>query len=209
MKKNDIQKISDLLSEPKSIVIVSHKNPDGDAIGSSLGLYHFLVKLSHKVNIIMPNDCPEFLRWMPLHEKIINYENSENQAIGIINEADIIFTLDFNDLERVGKMTDNLKDSNAIKIMIDHHHQPQDYAEYMYSDVSISSTCQMVYHFIHFINKEHLIDKSIGTCLYTGIMTDTGSFRFPSTTSVTHNVVSDLPWRWPPRFQGIQGDLTI
>ena len=192
MNKNDIQKVSNLLSDPKNIVIVSHKNPDGDAIGSSLGLYHFLNKLSHNVKVIMPNDYPKFLKWMPDQNTIIDFENNEKQAKRIIKEAEIIFTLDFNDLERVGNMTNTLKDSNAIKIMIDHHQQPEDYADFMYSDVTINSTCQMVYHFIHMLEKSHLIDKTIGTCLYTGIMTDTGSFRFSSTTSTTHKVVSDL-----------------
>ena len=192
MNKNDIQKVSNLLSNPKNIVIVSHKNPDGDAIGSSLGLYHFLNKLSHNVKVVMPNDYPKFLKWMPDQKTIIDFENNEKQAKRIVKEAEIIFTLDLNDLERVGNMTNTLKDSNATIIMIDHHQQPKDYADFMYSDVSINSTCQMIYHFIHMLEKGHLIDKTIGTCLYTGIMTDTGSFRFSSTTSTTHKVVADL-----------------
>ena len=192
MNKNDIQKVSNLLSNPKNIVIVSHKNPDGDAIGSSLGLYHFLNKLSHNVKVVMPNDYPKFLKWMPDQKTIIDFENNEKQAKRIIKESEIIFTLDFNDLERVGNMTNTLKDSNATIIMIDHHQQPKDYADFMYSDVAINSTCQMIYHFIHMLEKGHLIDKTIGTCLYTGIMTDTGSFRFSSTTSTTHKVVADL-----------------
>lgn len=192
MNKKDLAKVKQLLSSPKKIVIVSHKNPDGDAIGSSLGLYHFLVKLNHDVSVVMPNDYPDFLKWMPDQHIIKDYENTREIANSLIDGTDIIFTLDFNTLERAGEMEACLKNSNAVKIMIDHHQQPGDYANYVYSDVAICSTSQMIYHFIIMLGKEHLIDKNIGTCLYTGIMTDTGSFRFASTTSKTHRVVADL-----------------
>lgn len=192
MNKKDIARVKQLLSQPKKIIIVSHKNPDGDAIGSSLGLYHFLIKLKHEVSVIMPNDYPEFLKWMPNQDVIIDYEINKKIANGLIEEADIVFTLDFNSLARAGDMESSLANSVAIKIMIDHHQQPSDYATYMYSDVSICSTSQMVYHFINMLNEGNLFDSNIGTCLYTGIMTDTGSFRFSSTTSTTHRVVADL-----------------
>ncbi len=192
MNKKDLAKVKQLLSSPKKIVIVSHKNPDGDAIGSSLGLYHFLVKLNHDVSVVMPNDYPDFLKWMPDQHIIKDYENTREIANSLIDGTDIIFTLDFNTLERAGEMEACLKNSNAVKIMIDHHQQPGDYANYVYSDVAICSTSQMIYHFITMLGKDHLIDKNIGTCLYTGIMTDTGSFRFASTTSKTHRVVADL-----------------
>lgn len=192
MNKKDITRLKLLLSQPKKIVIVSHKNPDGDAIGSSLGLYHFLIKLNHEVSVIMPNDYPEFLKWMPNQDIIKDYEINKKIANELIEDADIIFTLDFNSLERAGDMESNLNNSEAIKIMIDHHQQPSDYATFMYSDVSICSTSQMVYHFINMLGEDHLIDSNIGTCLYTGIMTDTGSFRFSSTTSTTHRAVADL-----------------
>ncbi len=192
MNKKDITSLKLLLSQPKKIVIVSHKNPDGDAIGSSLGLYHFLIKLNHEVSVIMPNDYPGFLKWMPNQDIIKDYETNKKIANELIEETDIIFTLDFNSLERAGDMEYSLNNSEAIKIMIDHHQQPSDYATFMYSDVSICSTSQMVYHFINMLGEDHLIDSNIGTCLYTGIMTDTGSFRFSSTTSTTHRAVADL-----------------
>ena len=192
MNKKDLAKVKLLLSSPKKIVIVSHKNPDGDAVGSSLGLYHFLKKLDHDIAVIMPNDYPEFLKWMPGQSIIKDYETDKQTADDLINNADIIFTLDFNSLPRAGEMASCLKNSPAVKIMIDHHQQPDDYAEYVYSDVEICSTSQMIYHFINMLGEGQLIDKTIGTCLYTGIMTDTGSFRFSSTTSTTHRVVADL-----------------
>ena len=192
MNKKDISEVKQLLSRPKKIVIVSHKNPDGDAIGSSLGLYHYLVKLNHEVDVIMPNDYPNFLKWMPKEDIVINYEANVENSNTIINNADVIFTLDFNALQRAGDMETVLEQSEAVKIMIDHHQQPDSYPTYMYSDVDICSTCQMIYHFIEMLDDTDLVDKNIGTCLYTGIMTDTGSFRFPSTTSTTHKVVADL-----------------
>lgn len=192
MNKADIKNVKQLLSEPKNIVIVAHKNPDGDAIGSSLGLYHYLIKLNHKVSVIMPNDFPDFLKWMPNCNNVIIYESQPDLGNPLLKNADIIFTLDFNDLSRVGTMQTALINAEAIKIMIDHHQQPANYPDFMYSDVEMCSTSEMIYHFMDKLGDIDKVDKNIGTCLYAGIMTDTGSFRFPSTTSKTHRVVANL-----------------
>ena len=192
MTEADYKEISTLLSTPKKIVIVPHVNPDGDAIGSCLGLYHYLKKLNHNAQVIAPNDYPDFLKWMPNEKTILKYENDKEQCDTLITEADIIFTLDFNALHRSGGMHYVLENTKTTYILIDHHQQPDDYAHYIYSDVKMSSTCEMVYHFINNLKQGNLIDKNIATCLYTGIMTDTGSFRFPSTTSNTHQVISHL-----------------
>ncbi len=192
MTKQDISSIKQLLSTPKQIVIVPHKNPDGDAIGSSLGLYLYLSKLNHDVKIIAPNDYPNFLKWMPEEPSIIKYESQRELSNTLIDDADVIFTLDFNALHRVGEMESPLQNSKGIKIMIDHHQQPDGYASFMYSDTRMSSTCEMIYNFIAMLDDSNVIDKDISTCLYAGIMTDTGSFRFPSTSSKTHHVIADL-----------------
>ncbi|MCX7547158.1 bifunctional oligoribonuclease/PAP phosphatase NrnA [Xanthomarina sp. F1114] len=192
MKKDDILKIKQLLKTPKQIVIVPHKNPDGDAIGSTLGLYHYLLKHKQNARVIAPNDYPDFLKWMPGESEILKYDSQKEESDTLISQADIIFTLDFNALNRTGDMEEALATSKALKIMIDHHQQPDNYATYMYSDVSMSSTCEMVYNFIEMLGEKNLIDKNISSCLYAGILTDTGSFRFPSTTSRTHQVVGDL-----------------
>ncbi len=192
MTEQDISTIKELLASPKHIVIVPHKNPDGDAIGSSLGLYIYLLKLKHKVTIIAPNDYPEFLKWMPYESSILKYESQRELSNPLIESADIIFTLDFNALHRIGEMSTPVQNSKAIKIMIDHHQQPDDYARFIYSDTSMSSTCEMVYNFIEMLDGNKFIDTDVATCLYTGIMTDTGSFRFHSTTSKTHHVIADL-----------------
>ncbi|RED47565.1 DHH family phosphoesterase [Seonamhaeicola aphaedonensis] len=192
MNKQDINNIKQLLSSPKKIIIVPHKNPDGDAIGSSLGLLNYLLKGNHKAQVITPNDYPGFLKWMPNEVSILKHDSQTKQCDDLINEADIIFTLDFNAFHRTGNMEAVLTESKALKIMIDHHQSPDDYATYMYSDVSMSSTCEMIYNFIDMLGDLDLVDADIATCLYTGIMTDTGSFRFSSTTSTTHRIVANL-----------------
>ena len=192
MNKQDISNLKLLLSTKKKIVIVPHKNPDGDAIGSTLGLYHYLLKGNHDVNIISPNDYPEFLKWIPGENTILKHDSQTEACDAKINEADLIFTLDFNAFHRAGHMETVLAQSTAIKIMIDHHQAPDDYADYMFSDVSMSSTCEMVYHFIDMLGDTDKVDVNIATCLYVGIMTDTGSFRFKSTTSRTHEIIAHL-----------------
>ncbi|WP_194766040.1 DHH family phosphoesterase [Tamlana sp. I1] len=192
MNKEDVTGIKQLLATPKKIVIVPHKNPDGDAIGSTLGLYHYLLKNKHNAQVIVPNDYPSFLKWMPGNESILIHETQTKACNALINDADIIFTLDFNAFHRTGNMESVLSESQALKIMIDHHQAPDDYAKYTYSDVSMSSTCEMVYHFIDILGDADSIDADIATCLYVGIMTDTGSFRFRSTTSTTHRIVANL-----------------
>ncbi len=176
MKNTDIIHIKELLSTPKKIVIVSHRNPDGDAYGSSLAMYHYLLKEKHDVSVVSPNDCPDFLKWLPSQEEIVVFETNVSKGSQLLNEAELIFTLDFNALHRVGKvMQEVLENVSATYIMIDHHEQPDDYATYMYSDASISSTSQMVYHFFEKMNTIHSIDKTIATCVYAEILTDTGA----------------------------------
>ena len=193
MEDKQIAAIKDLLSTPKNIVIVPHINPDGDAMGSTLGLSQYLKGNKHNVNVITPNDYPSFLKWLPSEDSVIKFDSQQDESNALMNNADIIFTLDFNAFHRTGEnMSKVLEASTAIKIMIDHHQQPDDYALHTYSDVSMSSTCEMVYNFIEMLGDVNTINASIATCLYVGIMTDTGSFRFRSTTSRTHQVIGDL-----------------
>jgi len=192
MIEQSILEITSELSTANNIVIVPHKGPDGDAIGSSLGLYHFLKGKGHFVNVIAPNDYPDFLKWLPGQENILNFEKCQEDCKKLILEADIIFTLDFNVLSRAGDMHTTLEEAEATFIMIDHHPEPADYADHIYSDTTMSSTCQMVYQFIEKLRAVKSITPEIATCLYTGIMTDTGSFRFRSTTSTTHRVIAAL-----------------
>ena len=191
MNESEIDKIKRLLSDKRKIVIIPHKNPDGDAIGSSTALKYYLDNFNHNVDIISPNQFPEFLKWMDPNNIIKIFDEDEKYSQKII-DAELIFTLDFNNLVRISGMKEYVEKSNAKIIMIDHHEEPSNYADFMYSEPKMSSTCEMIYHFIEKMGDVDKIDKNISKSLYAGIMTDTGSFKFPSTTELTHLVISNL-----------------
>ncbi len=192
MKKEAILAIKELLATPKKIAIIPHRSPDGDAMGSTLALYHFLLKLNQHPIVIAPNDFPEFLSWLPGSDQVVVFENEKEKTTKILQESELIFTLDFNALHRTGEMEHVLNKLKAPYIMIDHHEKPADYAIYTYSDTAFGSTCEMLYNFINFLGYKNLIDKTIATCIYTGILTDSGSFRFPKTTGTTHRIIAEL-----------------
>ena len=192
MNSEEIHLVKEILSTPKKIVITPHKNPDGDAVGSVLALWHYLKQVGHHATVIVPNDFPVFLKWMPGVQDILNFEKNTNKSSQLIEEAEIIFTLDFNDLSRVGAMQEPFLSASAKFIMIDHHQDPEPYAKVTYSDVNMSSTCEMVYNFIEYLGDRDRITSEMASCLYAGILTDTGSFKFNSTTGRTHRVVADL-----------------
>jgi phosphoesterase RecJ-like protein len=192
LNASEIKKVKSLLGTTRNIVIVTHWSPDGDAIGSSLGLYNFLIKKKHKVTVITPNDYPEFLAWMKGNNKVINFQKEAEKGKKAVAKAEIVFCLDFNVLKRIDLLGEEVEKTKAIKFLIDHHPQPSDFADYMLHSVAACSTCELIYDFIVLLGDKKLIDKDIANCLYTGIMTDTGSFRFPSTTSKTHRVLAEL-----------------
>jgi phosphoesterase RecJ-like protein len=192
MTPQDIQGILALLAIPKKIAIIPHRSPDGDAMGSTLGMYHFLLKTGHSPVVIAPNEFPGFLAWLPASEKVLIFEKDKKNVEKVLQESELIFVMDFNALHRTGEMENVLNKLSAIFIMIDHHQKPDTFAKYTYSNTAFGSTCEMLYNFILMLGKKNLIDKTIATCIYTGIVTDSGSFRFPSTTSATHRIVADL-----------------
>ncbi|MFD2567939.1 DHH family phosphoesterase [Pseudotenacibaculum haliotis] len=188
----DFNELRSFLQTPRNIVIVGHKNPDGDAMGSTLGLYHYLKMKGHQPQVLVPNEYPNFLRWLPGSKHLYLFDKQNSQAKRAIKRSEIIFLLDFNTLHRVGSdMQNTLEEYPNDFALIDHHLQPDEFP-YMYSDPNMCSTSEMVYHFMELMEDVNLVDKNIATCLYTGIMTDTGSFRFRSTTSTTHRVIADL-----------------
>ncbi len=190
-----LQNIKALLEKPSNFSIVIHRNPDGDAIGSGLALQAFLNKLGHQVSLISPNEVPNYLKWLPKTDQIIIFEENPELAKKKLSDADLIFTLDFNDFSRVsGNFTKYLQEIAPYKtfVMIDHHLEPSEYAQFKFSDPEKSSTSEMVYDFIVNLGYKDLIDKDMATDLYTGIMTDTGSFKFPNTTPHTMCVAADL-----------------
>lgn len=193
MKSDDCQRLKEVLKSPKSIGIVTHRNPDGDAYGSSLALYFYLSKLGHKVHVVSPNDCPGFLKWMPGQGDITIFEHDLKSASRILDNAEVVFALDFNALHRLGEMMGRFMETlNPFYVMIDHHQEPDDFADIAYVDPAICSTSQMVYQFMDAMGDLDHLDDQIATCLYTGILTDTGSFRFPATDSTTHRIVAEL-----------------
>lgn len=187
----ELSEINALLTPGNKIVILTHYNPDGDAIGSSLGLKHYLREKGINAEVIVPNDFPKFLKWMPEAKKSIIGEYKRKIAFDMINEADVIFCLDFNSPSRIGILGDWLVRATGKKILIDHHQQPEAF-DYAYSDTVIPATSQMIYHFIEAMDDENLVNKDIAECLYTGIMTDTGGFRFRSTSATTHRIIANL-----------------
>jgi len=184
--------IKEILNNSKSIVITTHKSPDGDAIGSSLALYHFLKKNNKEVTVIVPDAFPDFLNWMEGTTSIIHYDTQTEQAEQLIKKADLIFSLDYNALGRIGDLSTPIEKSNAVKIVIDHHQDPKDFADHYIVDTECCSTAQLIYEFIENLGESDKLDKSIGECIYCGIMTDTGSFRYPSTTAKTHQIIGHL-----------------
>jgi len=193
MTEAQIIEIKKLLATPQNIVIIPHRNPDGDAIGSSLALYHYLKKM-HYVTVVAPNDYPEFLKWMPSSNGVKLFDKQNKQSKRALEGALIVFLLDFNALHRIGDdMQKTVQQFKGTFIMIDHHQEPDtSITDFIYSDTSICSTAQMVYHFLEMLGDIDAVNRDIASCLYAGIMTDTGSFRFPSTTSTTHRIIADL-----------------
>jgi len=182
-----------LLSEPRKIIITTHHKPDGDALGSSLGLYHWLIAQNHQVHIILSSDFPTFLDSLPGRDEVLVYSDQPDIAQGYFDEAELIFCLDYSSLSRTNLLEPIIREAKGQKWMIDHHLDPEDFADLCYWDSDAAATAQLVYTFITdvFEDKE-LITPQIATNLYAGIMTDTGSFRFRSTTAEVHHIIADL-----------------
>lgn len=189
-------KMADLdkyLHDAGSIIITSHKSPDGDSMGCSLGLFHFLKKQGYPVTVCHPDVAPSFLHWMPGSDEILLLESEPERVKELLDKADLIFCLDYHHPSRTGKMEELLVASHAKKVIIDHHRDPDpEFATLLFSDISSSSTSQLIYDLIESMGKLDLIDEKSGKCLYTGLVTDTGSFRFSATSARTHHIAGDL-----------------
>ena len=189
----NISKLKNLLTNPKQIVITTHRGPDGDAMGSSLAMFHLLKQFGHNVSVITPNHYASFLHWMPGNQDVLVFEGNEDEAQRITNDADLIFFMDFGDLSRISDFAEIVSSANATKILIDHHQDPDmRIADIIFSDTQSCSTAQIVYEIIDSMELSNHINKSIAECLYVGIMTDTGSFKYSSTTAKTHQIIAEL-----------------
>ena len=170
-----------------------YQKPDPDAMGSSLALAGVLAQMGHEVTVISPTNWPDFLKWMPGSKQVIDFEAAREKGIIALEAAEWVFCLDFNALSRTKNMAAKLAELNCVKILIDHHEQPETQAfDYGISLTAKSSTSEMVYDFIKASGNDGLINEDIADCLYAGIIGDTGSFRFPATTSAVHEMVADL-----------------
>lgn len=185
-----------LLDQPRKLIITTHQKPDADAMGSSLALGHYLRKKGHDVTVISPTNWAGFVNWMPGTNQVLNYEQLQQKAESLLAKADLLFCLDFNVFHRTKSMTESLRAMTCTKVLIDHHQEP-DTASFQYgvSDTTKSSTCEMIYDFIVGAGDADLIDQDIATCIYAGVVGDTGSFRFASAHAGVHSLVADLKRR--------------
>lgn len=182
-----------LLAQPSPrIIITTHHKPDADALGSSLGLYNFLKEMGVASTVIAPTDYGDFLNWMPGEASVINFEKEEARATQLVTDADFVFCLDFNALKRINKLGDIVRESRSKKVMIDHHLEPEGFADYALWTTEVSSTCELIYRFIELLDETDKVTKDIASCLYAGIMTDTGGFRHSSTYPSTHSTTAAL-----------------
>lgn len=182
--------VRELLSKPQKIAILTHQNPDGDAIGSSLGLWHFLKGMGQTdVTVITPNDYPDFLHWMPGNDSVMVFYHNKKAAPKLIEEARIIFCLDFNSLNRINGLAGPAKHSKATRFLIDHHLEPDIFAKYVMSKPEASSTAELIFDFIEGVSGREAVTNDIAECLYAGIVSDTGRFKF-ATNSRVYEIMS-------------------
>lgn len=194
LTEKEIAEIKALLSTPKAITILTHRNPDGDALGSSLALKFFLEKFNHVAKIVLPSEYPVNFEYLNGIDDCIVYDLTREKAKEVILQAEVIFCLDFNALDRIDKLGLVVEESNAKKLLIDHHLDPEPFADYIFSDITASSTCELIHRFIMDLGEGKMIDNSIGEAIFTGLITDTGSFKY-STNPMTYKVAADLKAR--------------
>lgn len=192
MTENEITEISELLIPGNKIVIISHANPDGDAVGSVLAFYSYLLKNNMAASAIMPDKIPAFYNWLENSEQIYIAEQEPQKCKALIMEANAVFCLDFNAFNRVGDLEKDLEKARGIKILIDHHPSPAQYFDYIISDTSVSSTAELVFQFFGALGGNNMVDKTIAEAVYVGIMTDTGSFNYNSHNPQMYEVLKQL-----------------
>ena len=192
VEKNEVKTIKGWIRDANKVAILTHTNPDGDAIGSSLALALALTKLGIDARVVIPDGLPDFLRWLPGIELSTTFAYKKEKAIEIIDGADLIFCLDFNDPKRVGGVEEHLSASNAKTILIDHHQDPVQFTDIAISETWRGSVGEMIYLFLQDIFQEEVLNKDIATCLYVAIMTDTGNFNYASSYPEIFHIVGDL-----------------
>ncbi len=194
MKSADYSKIANLINTTSNILITSHYNPDGDAVGSAMAMYHALKQIRENVTVVLPNRFPDFLKWIAESDQAIIYDKQDVAEMDkLFSTAGIIFCLDYNGLSRVERMEKVIRNSTATRILIDHHPNPEtEDFDFCLSRTSVSSTAELVYEFLENCGMKKLVNKPAAESLYTGIVTDTGSFSFACNNARTYRITADL-----------------
>jgi len=192
ISEDNIQNVKKLIHKADKIILLTHRSPDGDAVGSSLALYHFLTEYGKQVNIIVPNEIPYYLKWMPDIEEILDYEQNPELAKEVVEAADLIFCLDFNCPKRIGQMEPLLTLTDTKKILVDHHLEPDNFCDITISHPEIASTSELVFRLICRMGLYEYVDKPCAVCIYTGMMTDTGGFTYNSNSPAIYFIISEL-----------------
>jgi phosphoesterase RecJ-like protein len=189
----NLTEFKSFLAQPRRAVILMHHKPDADALGSSLGLAIYLKKIGHHVMVISPSDYPSFLEWLPGNNDVLVFQNNTaGKASKFIEEAEIVFCLDFSSLKRINELGEMVKKSKAKKVLIDHHLEPEHFADFVQWDDTAASTAELIFELIQNLGDDNLIDTSLAECLYAGIMTDTGGFRHNNTSFKVFQIASEL-----------------
>lgn len=190
--KNSIATFTEWLITYNRFVIIAHTNPDGDAVGASLALFNFLRVRGKKVSVVLPNQHPDFLKWMPHSQSIFNYKRYKDVADALIKEAEVICCLDFNSLSRIETLGTKVQESTAKKIMIDHHLDPENFCDVTISFPDQSSTCELLFRLMCDMGFYDTLDRTVASCLYTGMMTDTGGFTYNSNRPEIFDIIGML-----------------
>lgn len=198
---NELNQLKALLGSPNRFIVLAHKSPDGDAVGSAAGFYKFLLNLSCKARVVLPDLPSNTLLPFMADTDCVYYSEHPDEVRALFEESTVLISLDFNAPSRVGDMHALIEGFSGVKVMIDHHPEPEPFADLMISDVTNSSTCQLIYECIEYMGLTHAIDQHVARALYLGIMTDTGSFRFPSVNAKTHHILAELISTGIPHWQ--------
>jgi phosphoesterase RecJ-like protein len=189
-----VSELKALLAEPKQVFITTHHKPDADALGSSLAWASYLKKKGHSVTVVTPSDYPAFLNWMQGNDEVVVYEprHNDRQVRDLVSRAEVIFCLDFNCLGRINELGTYVAQASGTKVLIDHHQRPEDFADISFSNPKAAATAEQIFEIIRDLGDQDLVDQGMGEALYAGIMTDTGSFRHPSTSRNVHLIIAEL-----------------
>ena len=192
ISQKSLDSIREIVGRCKNFVVTAHKNPDGDAMGSTLALCHYLRSIGKEANVVLPNAFPAFLSWLPLADEVLVYDTDKERCDDVIAAADTIFCLDFNVLSRTGDMAQSMVASPATKVLIDHHPQPSDEFDVLVSHPEACSTCELVFRVITALGGTAALNFEMAQCIYTGMMTDTGAFAYASTRKDVYLIIAEL-----------------